>query len=170
MQDKKQLEEAIKEAAKIASNPIISQLEEARKKALSGFSSDLMKAREQALHQYTMPKLDVKPLPNLKINFESVNEYSSAKILLQRLDSYYTDWSNKTDDDTQVAIYALLQNGAAITVKSLREEGFNGIVIEGVLNDSDCLLMLHQSSLQFLCVAEKVSKEMPRQKIGFIYQ
>ena len=65
-------------------------------------------------------------------------------------------------------IYALTA-GVILRVESLTEESYHGIAIEAILTDtgSRCLLIAHQSSLQLLCVAETVTPEKPKRRIGF---
>lgn len=169
MVDIKKIQEDFEKAKDLNNSPIGKELQRLSESSSLNTTSAIAELAKNFIPQYQMPKLEPMPLPKFK-SFEEINEYNSAKVLLQRLDAYYTNWSKQLDSDCQVVIYALLPNGAAITVKNLTQEGFNGIAIEGILNNAECLLLTHQASLQFLCVAEKVTEETPRQKIGFIYQ
>jgi hypothetical protein len=99
---------------------------------------------------------------------EEQNHYRSAKVLLESLYRYYTEWSERIQSDGEVVIYALLPTGAVIKAKRLIEEGFNGIAIEGDIGGAECVLLLNQSTLQFLCVVEQIVEE-ERKKIGFIF-
>lgn len=110
----------------------------------------------------TMPKIQAKSM-------EEIHDYASARVLLESLNRYYMDWSKTVDESAQIVIYVVLANGATIQITKLIEEGYNGIGIEGELNNVPCLLLLQQSSLQFICVAEKINADKPRRKIGFIF-
>ena len=94
---------------------------------------------------------------------------SRRRYFLKSLNRYYKDWSAKVAKDHQIAIYVILANGALIRVNSLIEEGFNGIAIEGDIYGAPCLLLLQQSSLQFMCIAEKVDSKEVRKPVGFIF-
>ncbi len=173
MPDIKKLMEAAQNASEKAISPTAEEMQRKIKDSTQGAMSRTAEiaARASNLHEAGMPKYKI-PLPS-KYEYsspEEINEYNSAQTLLKSLHKYYEDWSSKVDENHQIAIYALLPNGAIITVRNLTQEGFNGIAIEGELNNAQCLLLTHQSSLQFLCVAEKVTEEMPKQQIGFIYQ
>jgi hypothetical protein len=98
------------------------------------------------------------------------HEQKSAAALLESLYNYYQEWSDKVPDTCQISIYAILANGAAISVRELRQEGFNGICIIGTLNGSECVLLMNQASMQYLCLAEDVTPEMPKRQIGFLYE
>ena len=113
------------------------------------------------------PEIHVPEIP--KIQMEKVTEYASAKVLLKSLNRYYADWSKTIEKDYQVVIYVILANGEPIRVNSLIEEGYNGIAIEGEMNGAPCLVLLQQSSLQFVCIAEKLEPSQPRRNIGFIF-
>jgi len=52
------------------------------------------------------------------------------------------------------------------------EDGHSSVVIEGLVNDSPCMFISHQASLQILCYTRQVAeeeKEAPKKKrtIGF---
>lgn len=96
------------------------------------------------------------------------NSYQSARALLQRLSQTMTDWRKELDDDVQPAIVAILNGGLRIDVERMAQESFHGIRIEGLLNGNPCMLLSHQSSVQLLCFVQKIEKERPRRKIGFI--
>ena len=96
------------------------------------------------------------------------NSYQSSRALLQRLSQTMTDWRKELDDDVQPAIVAILNGGLKIDVERMAQESFHGIRIEGILNGNPCMLLSHQSSVQLLCFVQKIEKEKPRRKIGFI--
>ncbi len=173
MVDFEKLKEDMQKAKQTAENPVVKEmrrlLENSIPLALRKEASVLAKQITDNDLSLNTPKFEPPTIPKFKSS-EEINEYNSAKSLLQRLNVYYSDWSAKIEADCEVKIYALLPNGAIITVKNLTQEGFNGIAVEGSLDDAECLLLTHQASLQFLCVAEKVTEETPRQKIGFVYQ
>lgn len=119
------------------------------------------------LTDFSGPDIHARIIP--KIQMEKVHDYASARVLLKSLNRYYKDWSAKIENDHQIAIYVILANGAIIRVHRLIEEGFNGIAIEGDIDGAPCLLLLQQSSLQFMCVAEKLEPNQSRKNIGFIF-
>ena len=96
------------------------------------------------------------------------NSYQSARALLQRLSQTMTDWRKELGDDVQPAILAILNGGLQIDVERMAQESFHGIRIEGLLNGNPCMLLSHQSSVQLLCFVQKIEKEKPRRKIGFV--
>lgn len=119
------------------------------------------------LTDFRGPDIHVPIIP--KIQMEKVHDYASARVLLKSLNRYYEEWSMKIEKDHQIAIYVILANSALIRVNSLIEEGYNGIAIEGDIEGAPCLLLLQQSSLQFMCVAERVEPNQPRRNIGFVF-
>ena len=53
----------------------------------------------------------------------------------------------------------------------LIQDGHNGIIVEGTLNDSPCMVLAHQGTLQLLCYVEKMQEpEKDKIVIGFQYQ
>ena len=96
------------------------------------------------------------------------NSYQSARALLQRLSQTVTDWRRELGDDVQPAILAIMNGGLQVEVERMAQESFHGIRIEGLLNGNPCMLLSHQSSVQLLCFVQKIQKEKPRRKIGFI--
>ncbi len=96
------------------------------------------------------------------------NSYQSARALLQRLSETVMDWRKQLGDDVQPAILAVMNGGIQIDVERMAQESFHGIRIEGLLNGNPCMLLSHQSSVQLLCFVQKIEKEKPRRKIGFI--
>lgn len=96
------------------------------------------------------------------------NSYQSARALLQRLSKTMVDWRKELGDDVQPAILAILNGGLQVEVERMAQESFHGIRIEGLLNGNPCMLLSHQSSVQLLCFVQRIEKEKPRRKIGFI--
>ncbi len=96
------------------------------------------------------------------------NSYQSARVLLQRLSQTVTDWRKELGDDVEPAILAILNGGIQVNIEHMAQESFHGICIEGLLNGNPCMLLSHQSSMQLLCFVQKVEKQKPRRKIGFI--
>lgn len=96
------------------------------------------------------------------------NSYQSARALLQRLSETMVQWRKELGDDSQPAILAVLNGGIQIVVERMAQESFHGIRIEGLLNGNPCMLLSHQSSVQLLCFVQKIEKEKPRRKIGFV--
>ncbi len=99
---------------------------------------------------------------------EERNEYASSRILLQRLAERLRLWREKLPTDVQPVVLAILSNGVSINVRGLEEEGHNGVVIKGDFKETDCLVLAHQSTVQLLCVLEKVAEPKKMRKIGFL--
>ena len=96
------------------------------------------------------------------------NSYQSARALLQRLSETVMDWRKELPEDVQPAILAILNGGIQIDVERMAQESFHGIRIEGLLNGNPCMLLSHQSSVQLLCFVQKIQKQKPKRKNGFI--
>ena len=96
------------------------------------------------------------------------NSYQSARALLQRLSETVIEWRKQLPEDVQPAILAILNGGIQVEVGKMAQESFHGIRIEGLLNGNPCMLLSHQSSVQLLCFVQKIEKQKPRRKIGFV--
>jgi len=141
-------------------------------------SSSAVQDALRAIHEipkFSLP--DIAPLPKLKpMDYSAFkiptpaeqNYYQSAEILILRLRERYEAWCAELPEDVQPAIYALT-GGVVLRVASLTQESFHGIAVDGAMLDSNarCLLIAHQASLQLLCVAEPVTAEQPKRRIGF---
>lgn len=95
------------------------------------------------------------------------NEHLSAATLIRRLEATIGEWKTKLPDGCQPGMSAILNNGAAIQVSSMSQEGFNGIRIDGYVDGQPCMLLTHQSALQILCYVEQATQ--PARSIGFHY-
>ena len=129
--------------------------------------SDLVKLTQPAMQP-------IPPIPPPKVmefmrvrSAEELNDYASSGVLLRALQKSYNRWAATLDEETQPVIYAFLSNGSVVQVNELIEQGFHGIEIYGNIGGAPCLLLQHQNSLQFLCVAEPVTPEQPKRIIGF---
>jgi hypothetical protein len=70
----------------------------------------------------------------------------------------------------QPVILAVLANGVLIEAHEFSEAGHHGIAIRGRLADgSECLMLVHQASLQLLCRVVKTEDVKQRYPIGFRY-
>jgi hypothetical protein len=111
-------------------------------------------------YSYSFPQIEVPTL-------EERHDYASSQVLLERLRGRLRAWRENLPADAQPVIIAVLPNGTAVRVKELSEEGHNGVAITGLVGDTQCLLLAHQSSLQLLCYIEKVEEPKKRYRIGF---
>ena len=94
----------------------------------------------------------------------------SASGLLEALDTLVGQWRKELPPDAQPVILVVLTNGVVIEAHDFAEAGHNGIGIRGRLGDgSDCLVVVHQSSLQLLCRVVKTENPQQRYPIGFRY-
>ena len=97
---------------------------------------------------------------------EEQHRFESAGEFVTRLAVRVAKWREQLPDDEQPIILALLPNGNAVEVWSVGEDGHSSVVVEGLMNDSPCMFISHQASLQVLCYTQKVEPEK-RRKIGF---
>jgi hypothetical protein len=100
---------------------------------------------------------------------EQRDEYRSAGVLLQALAAEARAWSERLPPAYRPAIVALLHGGLQIEVRTLAQVSFDGIRIEGMMHDSPCSLLAHQSTVQLVCHAVLVQDEIPKRPIGFIW-
>lgn len=131
---------------------------------------DIMRAGDlfkQMPSMYEPPR--IKPMiQDFKLPTQrEINNYASAGVLLRVLEESYNQWKESLLDEIQPNIYAFLSNGDVVQVTELIEQGFHGIEIRGFFNGLPCLLLQHQNSLQFLCIAEPITEEKPKRRIGF---
>ena len=63
---------------------------------------------------------------------------------------------------------AVLPNGTLMQVHKFAEEGHNGVALTGTIEGvGECLLVAHQTSLQLLCMVQRVKNGEARRPIGF---
>ncbi len=115
---------------------------------------------------------DVEP-PRLEIDQmnlanRQINDYRSSGELIRSLANTIRQWRANTPADAQPAITAILSGGMQVNVTRLAQESFHGIRIEGHVAGNACMILTHQSNVQLLCYIEKIAKEAPERKIGFI--
>jgi hypothetical protein len=97
--------------------------------------------------------------------------FESSAEFIRRLTNRISLWRAQLQPGVQPVILALLSNGLVIRVRSISEEGHNGIGIEGRQEGgagADYLILTHQANLQLLCYVEKAAELAP--PIGFIVQ
>lgn len=143
-----------------------------------GIGSRLQKTAEEAMRPgleiterlselYQPPNfarfLTASPMPKVS----EINEFQSASMLLSRLSERYEQWTEENQaEEIQLVLYALV-DGLMIRVNDFTAESFHGIGINGTINNMPCLIVLHQSNFKLLCIAEPITAESPRRKIGF---
>ena len=119
-----------------------------------------------------MPRFDVPhfEIPRVKTE-EEKHAYESSGLLIRRLAMTIRMWRQQIEKDAQPVILAMLANGTTVRVARLVQEGHSGIIVDGKVGDSPCLLLAHQATLQLLCYVERIEKpEEKRAPIGFNYQ
>lgn len=115
----------------------------------------------------TMPRFELPRIPTE----EEKHAYESSGTLIRRLAMTIRMWRQQIPKDAQPVILAILANGTPVRVSRLIQEGHNGIIVEGKVADSQCLVLAHQATLQLLCYVEHMEKpEKERAPIGFHYQ
>ena len=75
-------------------------------------------------------------------------------------------------EDEIPVILTFLPTGDLVEVLTIGEDGHSSVVIEGIVDDSPCMFISHQASLQILCYTKKVEDDdeeddTPRRMIGF---
>lgn len=61
--------------------------------------------------------------------------------------------------DERPVVLTFLPTGDVVEVLTVGEDGHSSVVIEGLVNDSPCMFISHQASLQILCYTRKVEDE-----------
>ena len=114
-----------------------------------------------------MPRFEIPRMPTE----EEKHAYESSGALIRRLAITINMWRGQVPKDAQPVILAILANGTPVRVSRLVQEGHNGIIVDGKVGDSPCLVLAHQATLQLLCYVEQMQKpEKERAPIGFHYQ
>jgi hypothetical protein len=106
--------------------------------------------------------------PLTRISEEDKNYYSSSEAFLYRLQQRISRWESNLPDNAQPVIIAILTDGTEIRVLEMGPEGHNGIVIQGLIGNEECIVVTHQNTTQLLCFIEKVEQPIQRRPIGFI--
>lgn len=121
------------------------------------------------------PKFDipgVTSMPDLapilaQMPMEQKHRFESAGEFITRLAHRVQAWRESLPADEQPMILALLPDGSSVQVFSLAEDGHSSVVVEGLIEETSCMFITHQASLQILCFTQKLEeKETPR-TIGF---
>ena len=98
---------------------------------------------------------------------EQQHRFESAGEFIKRLAHRVQAWRETLPDDEQPCIYGLLPDGSAVTIISIAEDGHSSVIIDGLLDESPCMFITHQASLQILCFTQKLEKEEVPRTIGF---
>ncbi|MGJ8657798.1 MAG: hypothetical protein ACSHX6_15225 [Akkermansiaceae bacterium] len=118
-------------------------------------------------------------MPNMKDFLSSMpkereHRFESAGEFITRLANRVTKWRNSLPEDEIPVVLTFLPTGDVVEVITVGEDGHSSVVIEGLVNDSPCMFISHQASLQILCYTRKVvdeegEEEEPKKKrtIGF---
>ncbi|MDG2175807.1 MAG: hypothetical protein P8M72_06735 [Gammaproteobacteria bacterium] len=108
------------------------------------------------------------PLPE-SCTQEDKNEFRSAAVFLASLASEVKAWRSQLPENYQPAVMAILQGGVQVHVMKLAQVSFDGIRIEGLLQDNPVTVFAHQSTVQMMCYAMEIKEEKERNPIGFIW-
>lgn len=144
----------------VATPPQASRMSKSIQEQIAQLAKSTLGDAYQSLPSISMP-VYIPPTP------EEREYYASAAILIRRLNKRYKLWRANLPEDLQPVIVALLSNGLTLNVLRITEESHHGIAIEGEAGGVQCMIIMHQSNLQLLCMAEPVTKENPRRTIGF---
>lgn len=136
---------------------------------------DVMKEKGLRKPYLTMP--GATGMPNMKEILSSMpkereHRFESAGEFITRLANRVTKWRNSLPEDEIPVILTFLPTGDLVEVLTIGEDGHSSVVIEGIVDDSPCMFISHQASLQILCYTKKVEDDdeeddTPRRMIGF---
>ncbi len=106
---------------------------------------------------------------------EQQHRFESAGEFIKRLAHRVSKWRESLPEDEIPVVLTFLPTGDVVEVLTLGEDGHSSVVIEGQVNDSPCMFISHQASLQILCYTRKVeeddsegdSEPAPKRTIGF---
>lgn len=121
------------------------------------------------------PKFDIPGLtgmPDLdpilaQMPMEQKHRFESAGEFITRLAHRVQAWRESLPADQQPYILALLPDGSSVQVLSLAEDGHSSVVVEGLLDETPCMFITHQASLQILCFTQELEEEEVSRPIGF---
>lgn len=124
--------------------------------------SDPLKNKGLRKPYLTMP--GVTGMPDMKEILSSMpkereHRFESAGEFITRLAHRVTKWRNSLPEDEIPVVLTFLPTGDVVEVITVGEDGHSSVVIEGLVNDSDCMFISHQASLQILCYTRKVEDE-----------
>ena len=108
------------------------------------------------------------PLP-ASCSAEEQNEFRSAAIFLASLASEVKAWRQQLPANFEPAVIAVLHGGVQVNVMKLAQVSFDGIRIEGLIQENPVTLFAHQSTVQMMCFATEVKEEKAANPIGFIW-
>jgi hypothetical protein len=136
-----------------------------------GLARKSLEEMERELHVKT-PSMPYIAWPNIHIpTDEEKSQFQGSAVLLRRLAESIRRWRCTLPDGMQPAVFALLNSGVQIDVKSFAQESFHGIRIEGEFNGTSCVVLAHQSSVQLLCMAQPIQPPVrPYRAIGFMIE
>jgi len=118
-------------------------------------------------------------MPDMKDILSSIpkereHRFESAGEFIKRLANRVAKWRNSLPEDQMPVVLTFLPTGDVVEVITVGEDGHSSVVVEGLVNDSPCMFISHQASLQILCYTRKVeseeaAEEEPKKKrtIGF---
>ena len=90
---------------------------------------------------------------------EREHRFESAGEFITRLAHRVTKWRDSLPEDEVPVVLTFLPTGDVVEVMTVGEDGHSSVVIEGMVNDSPCMFISHQASLQILCYTRKVEDE-----------
>jgi len=102
---------------------------------------------------------------------EREHRFESAGEFITRLAHRVTKWRNSLPEDEIPVVLTFLPTGDVVEVLTVGEDGHSSVVIEGVVNDTPCMFISHQASLQILCYTKKMEdledESTKKRTIGF---
>lgn len=87
---------------------------------------------------------------------EREHRFESAGEFITRLAHRVTKWRTSLPEDELPVVLTFLPTGDVVEVLTVGEDGHSSVVIEGMVNDSPCMFISHQASLQILCYTRKL--------------
>jgi len=106
-------------------------------------------------------------MPNVKDILTSVpkeqeHRFESAGEFVKRLAGRVAKWREMLAEDLEPVILTFLPTGDVVEVLTIGEDGHSSVVVEGLVDETPCMFISHQASLQVLCYTRKISEEEER--------
>lgn len=92
---------------------------------------------------------------------------SQASVFVERIASWIDTLEKELNPNQQLLVTALTLSGREIIVKWIGYQNPNLVAISGFSSGHQCTLLLHQESVQLLCVKQPVEQGEERRRIGF---
>ena len=99
---------------------------------------------------------------------EELNQFQSARVLMQSLAQTIKEWRAALPDTEEPIVIALLNGGFTMRVHRVAQVSFHGIRIDGTTDGNPYVVLAHQGTVQLLCTPMKKEVDRPSTTIGFV--